>query len=79
MPLEKRYALKERGRMKTGELDNAKRRALNLFDAWNTTTGFVAEHTGYYYELQGLIEDAVECGVQAALGIYECLQSEEGA
>jgi hypothetical protein len=41
--------------MKKGELDNAKRRALNIFDAWNNVTGFVNEHTSYYYELQGVI------------------------
>lgn len=63
--------------MKQGELDNARRRALNLFDNWNNTTGFVEEHTGYYYELQGLIEDAVRCGVQAALGVHESLECEE--
>jgi len=62
--------------MKKGKLDNAKRRALNLFDDWNNVTGLVVEHTGYYYELQGLIEDAVECGVQAALGIYGPLKCE---
>jgi hypothetical protein len=37
--------------MKQGELNRAKRRALNLFDAWNEITGFVPEHTGSYYEL----------------------------
>ena len=65
--------------MKKGEMDNAKRRALNLFDQWNGVTGFVVEHTSYYYELQSLIEDAVECGVQAASGIYERLECEEAA
>jgi hypothetical protein len=65
--------------MKQGELDDAKRRALNLFDAWNEVTGFVSEHTSYYYELQGLMEDAVECGVQAALDDYRPLDGEESA
>jgi len=64
--------------MKQGELDNAKRRALDLFDEWNNVTGFVIEHTSYYYELQGVIEDAVECGAQAALGIYKPLEDPEG-
>ena len=63
--------------MKKGKLDNARRRALNLFDEWNKITGFVVEHTGYYYELQSLIEDAVDCGAQAALGVYEPLECEE--
>ena len=62
--------------MKQGELDNAKRRALNIFDAWNDITGLVPKHIGYYYELQGVVEDAVECGAQAALGVYECLECE---
>lgn len=62
--------------MQLGELNNAKRRALNLFDQWNDVTGFVAKYTSYYYELQGLVEDAVECGAQAALGVYEPLEAE---
>lgn len=64
--------------MKTGELNDAKRRALNLFDKWNDVTGFVTKHTGYYYEIQGLIEDAVECGAQAACGVSEPIGSEKG-
>lgn len=63
--------------MKTGELNNAIRRALNLLDKWNNCTDVVTPHTSYYYELQGLIEDAVHCGAQAALGVYEELDSEK--
>jgi hypothetical protein len=59
-----------------GQMDSAIRRALNLFDQWNGVTGFVTEHTSYYYELQAVIEDAVHCGAQAALGIREPLESE---
>jgi malate synthase len=59
-----------------GELDNAIRRALNIFDTWIDATGFVQKHTGYYYELQGLMEDAVHCGAQAATGDYRKLDSE---
>ena len=55
--------------MTKGELEYAIRRALNIFDEWNDVTGFVAKHTGYYYEIQGVIEDAVHCGAQAALGV----------
>lgn len=62
--------------MKRGELANAKRRALNIFDSWNNITGYVTEHTSYYYELQSIIEDAVECGAQAACGVYEKLECE---
>lgn len=64
--------------MNIGELETAKRRALNLFDAWVNVTGFVVPHTSYYYELQGLIEDAVHCGAQAATGDMTRLESEEG-
>jgi hypothetical protein len=60
-----------------GELESAKRRALNLFDKWNDVTGFVPKHTGYYYELQSVIEDAVHCGAQAAVGVHELLESEK--
>ena len=63
--------------MNRGQLADAKRRALNLFDEWNDITGFVSKNTGYYYELQSVIEDAVECGAQVALGIHEPLITEE--
>jgi len=59
-----------------GVVDNAVRRALNLFDKWNDVTGFVPKHTGYYYELQGVIEDAVHCGVQEITGDYKKLDGE---
>lgn len=65
--------------MKQGEMDSAVRRALNLFDEWNDVASVVIKHTGYYYELQGVIEDAVHCGAQAALGIHRPLPSEEEA
>lgn len=55
--------------MKKGEVDNAIRKALNLFDEWNDVTGIFQKHTGYYYEMQSLIEDAVRCGIKAALEI----------
>lgn len=62
--------------MKQGELEYAKRRALNKLDEWNDVAGVVAKHSGYYYELQSVIEDAVECGAQAACGVEELLSSE---
>lgn len=62
--------------MKAGEVASAVRRALNKFDEWNDVTGFVTPHTGYYYELQGVIEDAVHCGIQGALGVKTPLPSE---
>jgi len=63
--------------MKQGELDNAVRRALNIFDGWNDVTGFVQKHTGYYYELQAIVTDAVHCGAQAATGDYRKLDAEQ--
>lgn len=63
--------------MTEGQMKDAKRRALNLFDKWNEVTGFVIPGTGYYYEIQGCIEDAVECGAQAAIGICEPLEVEK--
>ena len=65
--------------MTRGELDSAIRRALNLFDAWIDVTGFVAKRTGYYYELQSVITDAVHCGAQAATGDYRKLDGEDEA
>lgn len=53
--------------MKKGEVAEAERLALNELDKWNDITGFVQKHTWYYYELQGIIEDAVHIGIQMAL------------
>lgn len=63
--------------MKVGELKNAEHRALNLLDNWLDVTVLVDINSGYYYELQGLMEDAVKCGVQAASGVYEQLDTEK--
>jgi hypothetical protein len=60
------------------QMEDAKIRALTIFDQWNDVTGAVAKNTGWYYELQSVIEDAVECGVQAGLGIFMPLQVEKG-
>lgn len=63
--------------MTKGQLDNAVRRALNILDKWNDVSGVIQRETGAYYELQGVIEDAVRCGAQAACGVRETLPSEE--
>ncbi len=63
--------------MKLGEVRSAVRRALNLFDKWNDYVGLVRKHTGYYYELQSIIEDAVHCGIQQALNDFKVLDSEK--
>jgi len=53
--------------MKVGQVESAERKALNEFDKWNEVAGFVQEHTGYYYEIQSVIKDAVHIGIQMAL------------
>ncbi len=55
--------------MQKGQSDYAKRKALELFDHWVDVTGFVTRHTGYYYELESIIEDAVEIGSMVALDV----------
>jgi hypothetical protein len=57
-----------------GELDKAKRRALLILDNWQRVTG--ALHGSYEWEVGSIVEDAVEIGAQAALGIYEPLKGE---
>jgi len=53
--------------MKRGEMEYAKRMALNSFDEWNDCTGFFDKGTSYYYEVQSVIEDAVKIGIKVAL------------
>lgn len=64
--------------MNRGELESAKRRAMNLFDAWNQVTGKFPPGTGYYGEIEAIIHDAVHCGAQAATGDFRRLENEEG-
>ena len=63
--------------MKLGIVKEAERIALNNLDKWNDVTGFVQKHTGYYYEIQAIIEDAVHIGIQMALK-EKVLFDEEG-
>lgn len=53
--------------MTKGQVETAERKALNEFDKWNDVTGYFSEGTGYYYEMQAVIKDAVHIGVQMAL------------
>jgi hypothetical protein len=64
--------------MSEGEIKDAVRRAMNILDVWVEVTGAVQRHAGYYYELQGIVEDAVHCGAQAATGDYRRLDGETG-
>jgi len=53
--------------MERGKIADAERFALNELDKWNGVTGQFAPGSGYYYEMQGIIEDAVHIGIQMAL------------
>ena len=59
-----------------GNIDYATRRAFNKFDEWNNVSGMFEKHSGYYYEIQWVIEDAVHCGFQMALDQERPLPSE---
>lgn len=61
-----------------GQHEDATRRAHNLLEEWAKCTGVVTVGSGYWYELKGIVEDAVHCGAQSALGIHEPLDSEKG-
>ena len=60
-----------------GEIDYAVRLALNILDEWVDVTGVVTKFSGYYYELQGIVEAAVHCGFQRALDDEKPLPCEE--
>lgn len=63
--------------MKQGELDYAKRKALELFDRWNDVTGVIEKHTGYYNELCKVIEDSADIGAKVASGVEFKLEDYE--
>jgi hypothetical protein len=65
--------------MNKGELANAVRRALNIFDEWNDCTGAITKGSGWYWEMQSIIEDAVHCGAQAETKDFRPLDSETHA
>ena len=52
--------------MTKGELEYATRIALNNMDTWNDATGCFPKGTSYYYEMQGVVEDAVKIGSKIA-------------
>lgn len=53
--------------MKRGQVEKAERLALNMFDRWNDVAAVIQEGSGYYYEAQSCIIDAVHIGIQMAL------------
>jgi hypothetical protein len=62
--------------MRSRELDLAKRRALSLFHEWNRVTGAIHQDSSWLWEMEGVLEDAVLCGAQAASGVYSRLYDE---
>jgi len=52
--------------MTKGEVDYAIRLSLNNFDEWNDVTCQFTKGDSYYYEIQGVIEDAVRIGCKIA-------------
>lgn len=65
------------GVVNRGEMEKAKRRALSIFDNWLRVTGAIPEGSSWVWEAESCVADAVEIGVQCALGIYEPLESEK--
>ena len=61
--------------MTVADVDRATRRALTIFDNWHRATGHVPEYCRS--EVEACIEDAVHCGIQAAMGLYHLLDSEK--
>lgn len=55
--------------MNRGEVANAIRNGLNRFDEWNDVTGVIEKNTGYYWEMQGVIEQVVRETIQLTLGL----------
>ena len=52
--------------MTKGEMYYAIRIALNNLDKWNDITRYFSKNSMYYYEIQGIIEDAVRIGSKVA-------------
>lgn len=55
--------------MQKGELEYAIRKALEHFDRWNDYSVAIEPLSPYYYEVLGIIADAVKIGARAANGI----------
>jgi len=55
--------------MKVSQIEYAKRKALQVLDEWLDVTGVVDRFSGYYDELCGIIETAVDIGSMVALEV----------
>lgn len=53
--------------MTKGELQYAIRKAFEAFDNWNDVTGVINKQCSYYWEMLGVIEDAVKIGAKVAM------------
>ncbi|MBM3120390.1 MAG: hypothetical protein FJ006_12765 [Chloroflexi bacterium] len=51
-----------------GREEQAVRWAVNHFEEWHNVTDIPPQHTGYYYEILSLIEDAAKIGFGVAHG-----------
>jgi len=45
-------------------------KALEVFYKWNESTGAFEQDTGWFYEMQGIIRDAVKIGRVTAQGVF---------
>lgn len=55
--------------MQKGEIEYGIRKALEHFDRWNDCTVAIEPLSPYYYEVLGVIEDAVKIGARVAAGL----------
>lgn len=62
--------------MNRGEVERAERRALTILDKWLRLTGCL-DGSSYVWEIEGIVKDAVHCGIQEALGAHKPLEAEE--
>lgn len=58
------------------ELNRGIARAREIFRQWNDVTGLFKNGTGYMAEVLGVIDEAVQCGWQAARNEHAELEGE---
>ena len=56
-------------RWHSDNLERTQRLNNHIFAAWNSISNFFEPHSGWYMEMQGLLERAVQLGYEAALGL----------
>ena len=55
--------------IKNSHRNYAIRQALNVFDEWLDVTGVISRFSGYYDEMCGVIENAVDIGMLVTLNM----------